>query len=300
MTDGTLLRVETRLDQTDFAVRLPGPVPHAAAVGNGAEPVFARRPAGGRAQRAFDARVVSRPGLVPGGSGPDGFPGTVFLRLDLPSGHAPSFLWKPALGAETRPAALGIEPLQELPEAEILRADRGPGRGGAGLGDPGPARPGIARHPLFLAGGVSGTELRVRACRGDRPCQPEAAALPPGAPDGRGVHYAAGAESARDALVVPRAVPAGSAAGRGGALVRGAPGKERRAVRRLKPVPAALPGRRRSHPRRALAQGRVPSVPELRGGLPGRRPGIPFQPGQKRARIGRGSGPEPPPRAHRP
>ena len=42
-------------------------------------------------------------------------------------------------------------------------------------------------------------------------------------------------------------------------------------VRRLPPLPAALPGRRRPDPGRDVAQGRVPPVPELRGRLPHRR-----------------------------
>ena len=63
---------------------------------------------------------------------------------------------------------------------------------------------------------------------------------------------------------MPGAVPAGSAAGRGVALVDPGPGETPAQLRRLQPLPAPLPGRRRSHSGRALAQSRVPPLLELR------------------------------------
>jgi hypothetical protein len=51
-----------------------------------------------------------------------------------------------------------------------------------------------------------------------------------------------------------------------------------RKLQPLQPLPAPLPGRRRSHWRRALAQVRVPDVHELRRQLPGAQPRVPLLP----------------------
>ncbi len=58
--------------------------------------------------------------------------------------------------------------------------------------------------------------------------------------------------------------PAGSAAGSGVALVDSGTAQGRCELRQMQPLPAELPGRRRSHRRSAVAQVRVPDVHELR------------------------------------
>jgi hypothetical protein len=89
---------------------------------------------------------------------------------------------------------------------------------------------------------------------------------------------AAGGQSEGGPLLVPRAVSAGRAAGCGFALERAGPRKARRALHGLQSLPDGLPGRRRPHPRRAVAQGRMPPVHELCGRLSGIGSGLPFLP----------------------
>ena len=62
-------------------------------------------------------------------------------------------------------------------------------------------------------------------------------------------------------------LPAGGAAGRGFAVVDAGAAQGRGKLRQVQSLPAALPGRRRSDRRRAVAQVRVPDVHELRGQL---------------------------------
>jgi len=73
-------------------------------------------------------------------------------------------------------------------------------------------------------------------------------------------------------LLVPRHLPAGSAARRGLSLVRSGPAQGRVQMQPMQPLPAPLPGRRRSHRRRKVAQARVPNVHELRRCLPRPQP----------------------------
>ena len=73
-------------------------------------------------------------------------------------------------------------------------------------------------------------------------------------------------------------LPAGRAAGRGVAVVGAGARQGSRALQQLQPLPAALPGRRRSHRQRAVAQVRVPDVHELRGQLPGSCAHVPLLP----------------------
>ena len=54
--------------------------------------------------------------------------------------------------------------------------------------------------------------------------------------------------------------------------------KDEADLQSLQPLPAPLPGRRRPDRRRAVAQGRMPDVHELRGRLPGARLGFPLLP----------------------
>ena len=77
--------------------------------------------------------------------------------------------------------------------------------------------------------------------------------------------------STRHALLVPRDLPARRAARRLLALVAGPDAQARGEVRRLPPLPAALPGRRRPGARGGLAQGGMPPLPELPQRLPDRR-----------------------------
>ena len=73
-------------------------------------------------------------------------------------------------------------------------------------------------------------------------------------------------------LLVPRNLPARCAAGRGVALVNPRIAQGCIQLRQVQPLPAALPGRGRSHWRRSVAQIRMPDVHELRGKLPARSP----------------------------
>ena len=65
-------------------------------------------------------------------------------------------------------------------------------------------------------------------------------------------------------LLVPRDLPAGRAAGFSVALVDSRSAQGCRDLRQVQSMPAALPGRRRSHRRSSLAQVRMPDVHELR------------------------------------
>ena len=79
-------------------------------------------------------------------------------------------------------------------------------------------------------------------------------------------------------------LPAGGAAGRGFAVVDSGTAQGCGGVRQMQSLPAELPGRRRPHRRRAVAQGRVPDVHELRGELSARQSQVPVLP--QRARSG--------------
>ncbi len=109
-----------------------------------------------------------------------------------------------------------------------------------------------------------------------RPARLQAGVFPPGFPAGSDLHRHPGAQSAHHPLLVPRGVPARCAVGSGFALVHSGTGKAPGPLRGLQPLPAPLPGRGRSHSRRAVAQSRMPSVHELRGRLPGKRDSIPL------------------------
>ena len=92
-----------------------------------------------------------------------------------------------------------------------------------------------------------------------------------------------GGEPARDSPVVPFDLPAGRAAGRGFALVDSGAAQRRGELRQMQSLPAELPGRRRSHRRRAVAQVRVPDVHELRGQLSAPEPDFPLLPQRARS-----------------
>ena len=137
----------------------------------------------------------------------------------------------------------------------------------------------------------AGMELRVERIRGleprsfcvaERPPQFQASAFPSGFPAGNDPHCYPCAQPAHHSLLVPRAVPTRRAAGAFLALVDSGAGEAPGPLRGLQPLPAPLPGRRRSHSRRALAQSRMPPVHELRGRLPGKRDSIPLFPGGRR------------------
>ncbi len=98
--------------------------------------------------------------------------------------------------------------------------------------------------------------------------QLQAAALPPGRVHRPDLHVRAGAEPAGDALLVPRRVPARRPARRRLALVARSPEKGPGRMRRLPPLPAALPGRRRPDSGAGMAQGGMPPVLQLRRRLP--------------------------------
>ena len=95
---------------------------------------------------------------------------------------------------------------------------------------------------------------------------------------GADLFNSAGSEPAGDSLLVPRALPAGRAAGRGVAVVGLRVAQGRGELRQVQSLPAALPGRRRSGGRGAVAQGRVPDVHELPGRLSAPEFGVPLLP----------------------
>ena len=140
-------------------------------------------------------------------------------------------------------------------------------------GECGAKRNGAQRRGLRAVGGhgapcgAGGDDLELQA-----------AALSPGDLSGADLFNSAGGEPAGDALLVPRALSAGRAAGRGVAVVglRAAQGPGE--LRQVQPLPAALPGWRRSGGRGAVAQGRVPDVHELPGRLSAPEFGVPLLP----------------------
>ena len=226
--------------------------------------------------------------------------GTVLLRMDLPDGNAAPLLRQLQVGEQARQAGDRCEPLQAVAEDEVRHFNCRAGGGGLRDGVGGVVRPVQPAGAVDGTVGAAGHELRgqcgaecdgaqrswLRAVGGHgAPCgtggdgaELQAASLSPGNLSGADLFNSAGGEPSRDSILVPRSLSAGRAAGRGFAVVglRAAQGPGE--LRQVQSLPAALPGRRRSGGRGAMAQGGVPDVHELPGRVSAPEPGVPIFP----------------------
>ena len=210
--------------------------------------------------------------------------------MGVPDGDAQPLLRQLEVGDQAGQTAHRIEPLQALANHEILHPDREPDGGAVGDGSGGLAGSVFIAYAVVRAFDPSGVQLPDQCqpeCGGDEEfrgsgpgrrraaldtgragAQLPAASFPAGAVHRFAFHFHTGAEFSRDAIFLPRALSAGSAAGRAVAVVDPGAAKARGGLRQLQPVFVDLPGRGRSDRGRAVAQGGMPCLFELHRGVP--------------------------------
>src|ERR1019366_5643330 len=234
--------LQTRVSRllTPWRARVPAAVPGACLSGD--RPVECHR------ERAGHARALSRVAVEPGDPPSNAVAGTILLWLDMPARDAEPHGWQHPVGEKDRSQTHRFQPLQTVANLQILSALRFAGGRLSGQRAGRNSRPDRADRAFARAFDSTGWELRVADDR-----QLQASAFPPRFPAGSDVHRHPGAQPADHPLVVPRAVPDGSAVGPGLSLVYSGSGEAPCRMRRLQPLLASLPGRGRSHSRRTVA-----------------------------------------------